>query len=240
MKKCSTNYLWKIIAKCLITNILLLIQVDPVRSMERHDNINRRISLNPHSLSFKPSYTLLRSEQTKPASLIPSSYSHKSEYPITQEIILTQQNITYNIQADKHDKVRYSEQFYEDLVEWYTKGALEEIMQAQFNLGLMYDRGRGVPQSDEKAMYWYTKSANKGDVWAQDGLAYLYEKQNNYEEAIKYYRMASSQNHGFSFCSLGYFYQNGFGVKKDEIKAAEYFEKGKNILECWKKLRGFY
>ena len=51
--------------------------------------------------------------------------------------------------------------------------------------------------------------------------------------------MSASQNNKFSFCNLGYLYQNGIGVEKNEDKAAEYFDKGKEVLENWKNARGF-
>ena len=33
---------------------------------------------------------------------------------------------------------------------------------AQFNLALMYDHGRGVPENDAEAVKWYRKAADQG------------------------------------------------------------------------------
>ena len=33
---------------------------------------------------------------------------------------------------------------------------------AQFNLGLAYDTGRGVPQDDAEAVSWFRKAADQG------------------------------------------------------------------------------
>ncbi len=40
---------------------------------------------------------------------------------------------------------------------------------AQFNLGIMYDNGRGVPQDYVQAVRWYRKAAEQGGAKAQDG-----------------------------------------------------------------------
>ena len=38
---------------------------------------------------------------------------------------------------------------------------------AQFNVGIMYQDGIGIPKDYAKALKWYTKAANQGDVSAQ-------------------------------------------------------------------------
>jgi uncharacterized protein len=47
---------------------------------------------------------------------------------------------------------------------------------AQFNLGTMYQEGRGVPQNYAEAVKWYRLAANQGDAGGQGnlGLMYLY------------------------------------------------------------------
>ena len=45
---------------------------------------------------------------------------------------------------------------------------------AQFNLGLMYDSGRGVRQDYTKAVQWYRKAAEQGNVEAQHNLGAVY------------------------------------------------------------------
>ena len=45
---------------------------------------------------------------------------------------------------------------------------------AQFNLGVMYDIGRGIPQNDAEAVKWYRKAADQGHVSAQNNLGYKY------------------------------------------------------------------
>jgi TPR repeat protein len=45
---------------------------------------------------------------------------------------------------------------------------------AQYDLGVMYDRGDGVPQSDAKAMHWYERAAAQGEPRAQYNLGLMY------------------------------------------------------------------
>jgi uncharacterized protein len=45
---------------------------------------------------------------------------------------------------------------------------------AQFNLGLMYEEGQGVPQSYGIAAKWYKLAAEQGDDGAQLGLGFMY------------------------------------------------------------------
>ncbi|MCH7566103.1 MAG: sel1 repeat family protein, partial [Nitrospirae bacterium] len=42
--------------------------------------------------------------------------------------------------------------------------------EAQNNLGVMYSKGRGVPQDDAEAVRWYRRAAEQGNAAAQFGL----------------------------------------------------------------------
>jgi uncharacterized protein len=42
---------------------------------------------------------------------------------------------------------------------------------AQYNLGVLHERGLGVPQDESQAMWWYLKSAAQGYAWAAYNLA---------------------------------------------------------------------
>ena len=45
----------------------------------------------------------------------------------------------------------------------------------QYNLGLMYERGRGVPQDYKEAVKWYRLAAEQGKASAQSSLGIRYE-----------------------------------------------------------------
>ncbi len=68
---------------------------------------------------------------------------------------------------------------------------------AQYNLGLMYDKGQGVPQDYAEAMKWYRKAAAQGDAKAQTNLGVMYSKgqgvPQDYVQAHMWYNLAASR-----------------------------------------------
>ena len=65
---------------------------------------------------------------------------------------------------------------YARAVKSFRKAANEGNPDAQFNLGVLYSRGHGVPQDHEQAAKWYRKAAEQGDAPAQSMLGYMYLK----------------------------------------------------------------
>ena len=53
-------------------------------------------------------------------------------------------------------------------------GAMHGDKTAQHNLGILYERGLGVPHDDAKAAYWYHSAAVQGQPMAADDLAQMY------------------------------------------------------------------
>ncbi len=68
---------------------------------------------------------------------------------------------------------------------------------AQFNLGVMYEKGRGVPQDDKIALKWFTLAAEQGYARAQHNLGLMYDKgegvPQDYKTAVKWYELATEQ-----------------------------------------------
>ena len=94
---------------------------------------------------------------------------------------------------------------------------------AQFNLGIMYSNGQGVPQDYKEAVKWYRLSAERGDTSAQFNLGVMYAKGQgvlqDYKEAVRLYRLAAEQGHASAQSSLGVMYYNGQGVLQDYARA---------------------
>jgi Sel1 repeat-containing protein len=93
----------------------------------------------------------------------------------------------------------------------------------QFNLGVFYHDGAGVPQDFEEAVKWYRKSADNGFPYAQNNLGVCYQLGQgvlkNYEEAAKWYRAAALQGHATAQNNLGICYELGEGIRKDYEEA---------------------
>ncbi|KAI9339323.1 hypothetical protein BDR26DRAFT_895893 [Obelidium mucronatum] len=105
--------------------------------------------------------------------------------------------------------------------EWYLKAAENGHAEAQSNLAVMYENGRGIPESVAKAIHWYNLAADKGEIQAQFNLASLYEKGRglaapNYTKAKAYYEKAAKAGHTKAKVRLGVMLEQEIGVKKDE------------------------
>ena len=60
------------------------------------------------------------------------------------------------------------------LQEW-TPLAEQGDASAQYNLGVIYGKGLGVPQDYAEAVRWYRLAADQGDADAQNNLGYMYQ-----------------------------------------------------------------
>ena len=66
------------------------------------------------------------------------------------------------------------EQNFKEAVKWYQKAAFQGDAVGQFDLGGMYQRGRGVEQDSKEAVKWYQKAAFQGQATAQYALGFIY------------------------------------------------------------------
>ena len=94
---------------------------------------------------------------------------------------------------------------------------------AQYNLGLMYEKGQGVAQDYEQAVFWYDKAAVQGATFAQTNLGVMYQKgqgvAKDYKQAVFWWEKAAAQEHAWAQYNLGLMYANGQGVPKDYVQA---------------------
>ncbi len=78
-----------------------------------------------------------------------------------------------------------------------TKKAKEGDATAQFNLGWMYYKGRGVTKDFAQALYWYRKAAENWIAEAQKALGAMYAKgqgvTKNYAQAYMWFNLAAAQ-----------------------------------------------
>ena len=100
---------------------------------------------------------------------------------------------------------------------------------AQFNLGLMYSNGKGVPQEYGEAARWYRRAAEQGDAHAQFNLGVMYSNgkgvPQDYGEAARWYRRAAEQGVARAQFALGFMYYNGEGVPQDYGEAVRWYRR---------------
>jgi TPR repeat protein len=101
------------------------------------------------------------------------------------------------------------------------------LPEAQFNLGLLYDTGQGVPQNYAEAATWYRKAAERGNAKSQYSLGRMYEAgqgvPRNYAEAATWYRKAAEQGFDEAQYNLGSMCYKGQGVPQSYDEAATWY-----------------
>ena len=103
------------------------------------------------------------------------------------------------------------------------------MARAQFNLGVLFDEGKGVERDLARAMAWWRKAAEQNMTEAQHNLASLYiageEVPQDYARALVWLNKAAAQGLARSQYTLGKFHAYGLGIDKDEREAATWFFK---------------
>ncbi len=102
----------------------------------------------------------------------------------------------------------------------------------QYLVGLLYERGQGLPQDYAEAAQWYGKAAKQGLAKAQLSLGNLYDKglgvPQSYEKAYRWYRQASAGGNAQAMYFVGSMLYNGDGVPADRTQAATWFQRSMN------------
>jgi len=98
---------------------------------------------------------------------------------------------------------------------------------AQYNLGVMYDKGQGVTRDYAVAVSWFRKAADQGSASAQVSLGVMYENglgvPQDFTTAASWYRRAADQGDTRAQLNLGFMYENGWGVTQNHVTAHMWF-----------------
>jgi len=101
---------------------------------------------------------------------------------------------------------------------------------AQYNLGLLYANGQGVPKDDAQARQWYEKAANQEHADAQVNLGSLYDYgrggPQDFKMAVRWYSRSANQGNELAQRRLGLLYERGDGVPKDYVQAYMWYKLG--------------
>lgn len=94
---------------------------------------------------------------------------------------------------------------------------------AQINLGVMYDYGKGVPRNPELAIKWYGAAAEQNNCVALYNLGAMYAQgrclTQDVQRAAQLYEKAAEQGLAIAQYKLGMLYFSGDGVSHDPDRA---------------------
>ena len=98
---------------------------------------------------------------------------------------------------------------------------------SQYELGVIYQGGRGVPQDMTKAKQWFTQAAQKGHARAQYALALLYRSEDggDVSQSLKWQRQSAQGGYAEAQYGLGLLYANGQYLQRDPEQAREWFQR---------------
>jgi TPR repeat protein len=91
-----------------------------------------------------------------------------------QEVCVKNCGLTDQNQLIETEGVKHSDTIADTTFDENMAAAKQGQATAQYNLGIMYDSGDGVPENDSEAVKWWRKAADQGYVKAQHNLAYMY------------------------------------------------------------------
>lgn len=101
--------------------------------------------------------------------------------------------------------------------------------EAQYNLGVRYAHGQGVPQNYNEAFKLFKKAAEQGHALAQHGIGAMYINgsgvQQNNTKAFEWYRKAATQGNANSQIVVGIMHAHGQGVPQNYDEAAKWYQK---------------
>lgn len=109
------------------------------------------------------------------------------------------------------------------------KLATEGNIKAMYDVGKLYERGRGVYKNMTKAAEWFQKAADGGNTSAQARLGILYFEgrgvKQNYTKALKLLNAAAQARVPSAQYQLANMYELGTGVKQNLKKSIFWYQK---------------
>ena len=115
----------------------------------------------------------------------------------------------------------------EDQIKLLETAARRGLAEAQYELGVAYDRGLGVTQNHATAAGWYQRAAEQGLTDAQYNLATLFDEglgtPRDFEQARDWYMRAADAGEAKAMNNLGYIYEKGLTGRRDYGKAVVWY-----------------
>ena len=128
---------------------------------------------------------------------------------------------------------------------WYRKAArfgyrdaqerLKELWGFNTSISREYAKSEIISQKKWKPVYYLVVPivlvilCVGGNNWLgyyYFGKGYDYDKEQNYEEALKWYHRAADRGYVLAYCNIGCCYEGGYGVPQDYEEAVKWYRKG--------------
>ena len=117
----------------------------------------------------------------------------------------------------------------EDQIKLLETAARRGLAEAQYELGVAYDRGLGVTQNHATAAGWYHRAAEQGLTDAQYNLATLYDEglgtPRDIVQAREWYIRAADAGEARAMNNLGFIYEKGLLGVRDYGKAVVWYRR---------------
>lgn len=110
--------------------------------------------------------------------------------------------------------------------EWFQRSTASNDPLGAYKLGCYYDgQGEGIVSLDaNEALKFKLIAAKAGYALAQHDVALLYAKQDNFEEAMKWWKLAADQGYPSALYNLSGLYLQGKGAPRDLSLAYAYYK----------------
>ena len=104
-----------------------------------------------------------------------------------------------------------------------------EYQNAEYDLGVMYNKGIGVAADPAQAAAWFRKSAEQGYAPGEYNLGLMYKRgagvAQDFTQAASWFAKAAENGNPYAQYNLGVAYETGQGVAKDVKVAMSWYQK---------------
>ena len=122
----------------------------------------------------------------------------------------------------------YQQQDYRRAHELFLPLAQQGYAAAQHNLGVMYEKGQGVPQDYARARYWFEQAAVQGvSVLQYDPEIIFYQNRygvgRDFSRACHWYGKAAAQGFAVAQYNFGICYEKGQGMPQNYAYSRDWY-----------------
>lgn len=157
----------------------------------------------------------------------PLKFSRRSSVVILCAVLSAVGSFAVTAQTLEKALEAYDFEEYQDAAKWLRPFADGGHAEAQYRMGKMCEGGRGIEQSIPEAKKWYQKAAAQGHVGARRRLEAIEgkpSKASGDSVALKWYQDKADEGDPDAQYNLGFMYETGFSVPRDDGRAAQWYE----------------